>query len=180
MRGLRQDHQGLRQLIALLQRKLEVLNQGKMPNCNLMIDVIDYIENYAGHYHHPKEDIIYNYIIKLELDNKWQFLEIIQQHKQFKEITNRLQIAIQNILLDTIVPQETFIRQLTDFIEAEQNHLDSEDKIIFPLIESLLTDEDWSVISRSIPAQVEEPLFGMQIHGEYQDLYQRLTETETG
>lgn len=178
MSELRQDHKGLHQLIALLRTKLEKLNQGKTPDFSLMEDAINYIENYAGVYHHPKEDVIYNYIIEGQLDQQGLFAEIVHEHKTFVQITNRLKEAIQSILMDHIVPRDLFIEQLAEFVQAEQNHLEREDSVIFPLIESLMTDKDWATITQSIPAKIEDPLFGEQVKAEYNELYRRLLEAE--
>jgi hemerythrin-like domain-containing protein len=175
MAGLRQEHKGLNQLIALLQSKLEELNQGHSPNFNLMEDVINYIENYANAYHHPKEDVIYHYIIEQQLDEKGLFSAIVQEHKKFVQITSHLRQSIQSILMDTIVPRDKFIVQLDEFIREEQSHIENEENIIFPLAESLLTEQDWIVISQSIPDIIEDPLFGRQVKAEYKELYKRLT-----
>lgn len=167
MSELKQEHKGLHRLIALLQIKLDKLNQGKKPDFNLMEDAINYIKNFADAYHHPKEDVIYHYIIDHQLDKQGLFAAIINEHKAFVQNTKNLKQAIQAILMDHVVPRDLFIDQLAGFIHAERSHLKQEDTIIFPLVESSLTEQDWDIIEHSIPAKVEDPLFGAQVKSEY-------------
>lgn len=178
IKELRQEHQGHRQLLALLKRKLAKLEQGMPPNYGLIEDTINYIGDYAGRYHHPKEDIVYQYIIKKGLDFHGDFDKVVKEHNRFDQLTSPLSKSLQSILLDIIVPRETFIVQLSDFILAEQSHLDSEDNHIFPLIETLLAEDDWLLITAALPVKNEDPLFGEKVHNEYLDLYHRLSNIE--
>lgn len=178
MRELRQEHMGFHQLIALLSAKLSKLNQGIQPDFNVMEDALDYIDDYTCVYHHPKEDIIYNYIVDHQLDNQGLFAAIIQEHDKFPMLISHLKQAIQSILNDTIVPRDVFISQLTEFIIAQRNHLEHEDKIIYPLVDSLLTEQDWQAISATLPPQGDDPLFGKRETTKYKELYRRLIEAE--
>ena len=177
MKVLRLEHRGLGQLLGLLQNKLRRLEQGILPNFNLLDDVIRYIESYATLYHHPKEDVIYRYIIERQLDDKGQFIDIMQEHHTLAQNTHNLQEALDAILHDTIVSRDELITLLRQFIEAEIHHLNTEDTVVFPLIEELLTDEDWVTITPLIPTQKDDPLFGKKVKEEYRDLYNRLLET---
>jgi len=174
MRELRQEHKALRQLILLLQRKLNMLENDIPLNYRLIEDVINYIEDFANAYHHPKEDVIYHYIIDHNLDDRGQFHKILQEHKTLLPLTQSIKATLHSILLDIIVSRETFISELSTFIEAQKAHLDSEDQCVFPLIEPLLNEKDWVIILQNLPEKVEDPIFGKEIHSSYQDLYNRL------
>jgi len=179
MKSLQVEHRGLRQLLALLQCKLQRLEQGDSPDFNLIEDTINYIENYLERYHHPKEDIIYQYIIKHNLDSQGKFAKAVKEHSTFKQLTQPLRTTLQSILLDIIIPNEVSAHQLKTFIEAQQSHVDYEDNYIFPLIEQSLSDKQWAEISLLIPKQEADPLFGEHVHAEYNALYLRLRDMET-
>jgi hemerythrin-like domain-containing protein len=178
MRKLRQDHQGLRKILALLNHKLQELEKGIPPNYSLIEDAINYIENYAGSYHHPTEDVIYQYVIEHGMDDQGHFAGIIAEHKKFAELTLALKDSLQAILMDIIIPREEFTGHLRDYIQAEQSHLDKEDKLIFPLLDNLLSEENWLQITVNKPVPVADPLFGEQVQMKFQELYQRLTEMD--
>ena len=157
-----------------------MLKEGKPPNFNLIDDVIRYIENHANVYHHPKEDVIYQYIIDQKLDVTGEFSKVIQEHHTLAQNTQDLKEALDAILLDIIVPKDNLIDLLDRFIEAEINHLNNEETVLFPLIEEMLGDEDWLIIGASVPAQRDDPVFGKQVKKEYQELCDRLSETTSG
>lgn len=180
MTSLRLEHKGLGQILELLKNKLRMLKEDKPPNFNLIDDAIHYVENHASVYHHPKEDVIYQYIIDQKMDAKGEFSKIIQEHHTLAENTHNLKEALDAILLDIVVPKNNLIDLLDRFIEAEINHLNNEETVLFPLIEEMLGDEDWLIISPLIPAQQDDPIFGRQVKKEYQELCNRLAESASG
>lgn len=179
IKDLREEHKGFRELLALLQKKVDMLEQIIPIDYKILADAIHYIEKYAGLYHHPKEDIIYDYIIDNKLDNKDFFAKTIKEHDMFKQLTQQLSTSLDSILLDVILPADVFCSQLKHFIQAEKSHLDKEERLIFPLIESLLVDKDWEIINEKIPSQIEDPLFGKMVNEEFLDLYKRLQTKNT-
>ncbi|MEW6984464.1 hemerythrin domain-containing protein [Colwelliaceae bacterium 6471] len=176
MKDLRREHYGLRRLLALLEAKLHMLEQDIPPKYSLIADTIDYIESYIERYHHPKEDIIYQYIIDNDLDRTKDIANIMKDHKTISQTTKPLKATLDAILLDIIVPKETTIEQLRAFIQTEQAHVELEDNLIFPMVESLIDDKGWKIIAQSVPKQDEDPLFGERVRAEYQDLFIRLKE----
>lgn len=178
MKRLGQEHSGLRKLLALLNHKLQRLENGIPPDFSLIEDAIDYIEEYTGRYHHPVEDIICQYAVEHHLDDQGHFAKVTEEHKELAELTLEVKSSLHAILMDIIVSREEFIGHLRNYIQAEQSHLDHEDRVIFPLLDNLLNDQDWSRIINDNPQQIEDPLFGNRVQVEFQDLYQRLTEMD--
>lgn len=178
MGKLHQDHHSLRKILALLKHKLQRLESGIPLNYSLIEDAINYIESYAGSYHHPTEDIICQYVIAHGMDDRGHCAAIIEEHKKFAELTQALKASLQAILMDIIVPREEFTGHLRDYIQAELSHLDKEDNLIFPLLDKLLSEKDWLQITLNRPVPIEDPLFGEQVQAEFQELYQRLTEMD--
>lgn len=178
MKGLRREHKGHKQLLTLLEGKLIRLKQNIPPNFNLLNDAINYIENYAGHYHHPKEDIIYHYMIEHDLDPHKDFSKILQEHKKLEQITTEVKTSLQAILLDTITSTAGFISELDDFIKMHKQHLQQEDNVIFPQIEQRLTSHDWQNLLPLLPNQTDDPLFGTLVQTEYLELFHLLSAAE--
>ncbi len=117
MNVLRLEHRGLGQLLGLLQNKLRRLERGILPNFNLLADAIHYIESYATLYHHPKEDVIYRYMIDRQLDDKDQFINVMQEHSTLAQNTQSLKEAVDAILSDTIVSRDKLVTLLRKFIQ---------------------------------------------------------------
>lgn len=178
MKDLYREHKGLKKLLEFLQVKLHMLEKDLPIKYRLIEDTLDYIENYLNIYHHPKEDIIYNYIIEHGLDTKEYFAKTVKEHIQIGYIVEPLNATLRSILLDIITPKEVTIEQLSNFIQAQQAHLQYEESLIFPLAEAILDEKDWAIIEQSVPVQINDPLFGENVRAEYEDLYHRLREID--
>jgi hemerythrin-like domain-containing protein len=53
---LSQEHRNIEKLLAVLERELEVFDQGDRPDYEVIRAVISYFEVYPEVYHHPQED----------------------------------------------------------------------------------------------------------------------------
>lgn len=177
MQTLTLEHKGLAKLLDLLKGNLKALKEGESVDFNLLDEVIRYIENHASHYHHPKEDVVYHYITDNGLDTSGDFEKVIEEHQTLATNTQKLREALDGILMDTVVPKTTLIDLLDQFITAEIDHINHEESQIFPAINEILSDKDWEKVSVTLPEKREDPLFGKQVKAEYQDLYQRLSES---
>ncbi|WDE03509.1 hemerythrin domain-containing protein [Thalassomonas viridans] len=177
MKGLQREHKGHKQLLTLLEGKLARLKQNIPLDFNLLNDAVNYIDNYAGRYHHPKEDIIYHYMVDNDLDPHKDFAKIIEEHNKLEQITSQVQTSLQSILLDAITSTSRFATELEEFIQIHQQHLHIEDTVVFPQIERGLTEEDWQKLLPQMPNQEDDPLFGTKVQAEYLELYHRLTKS---
>ena len=110
------EHKGLKKLLSLLQQKSDNLAQEKPIDFNLIEDVVMYIENFVDSYHHPKEDVIYQYIIDNNLDDSNEFQTKLNDHDDIKELTQHLKQVLHSISLDVIVSKESLNSQLKNFI----------------------------------------------------------------
>lgn len=174
MINLNKEHVALKELLALLEWKLQLLEEDKIVDYHVLEEAIMYIENYVDLYHHPKENIIYQYIIDKKLDKKNSFKQKQHEHDLLKNVTEELKQSLQSITLDIIISKHTFITQLRDFIDGLKVHLDEEDHETFPLITTLLTDDDWDKLATMMPKYNDDPLFGKQQKKEYLQLYKSL------
>jgi hemerythrin-like domain-containing protein len=175
MTQLHQDHINLSRLLTVLKNKLVELKEGERPDYHLIQDVIHYIVDYADTYHHPMEDVLYQYTIKHYPEHQETLNEIEQEHATIRGESNAFQEQVENILLDAIVPMGQFIEQLDQFVTQQFAHLNREEGRIFPLLEKTLSDDDWASVKAHLDHR-DDPLFGNEVAEEYKRLYQALIE----
>jgi len=161
-----------------MKEKLVRLQREESIDYSLLEDAVLYIESFVDGYHHPKEDIIYQYIIDHDLDNNRVFQHKLDDHDDIKKITLDLKQVLHSINLDIIVSRNSVINELEAFIHVSNNHLNDEEHNTFPLIERLLNDEDWLNIAQLMPEYCEDPLFGRNLKEDYLDLSHRLANYE--
>mgnify|MGYP006167108047 FL=1 len=181
---IKNDHRNLAILLDLLRDKVARLAEGQPINYTLIRDVIEYMQEYADRYHHKYEDAVYGYYLSRKGDTQ-ALHKLEQEHDRLTADTASFRELIELILLDSVVPSDTFRARLQTFIEQQQQHMQYEDREILPLLESQLELSDWEQIdsnfspfaeARAARATVEllDPLFGPQLAQRYRDLAQRL------
>lgn len=62
--SLHKDHLNIARLLDLLKHKLAAIRDEQRVSYFLIRDVVDYLREVSDKYHHPKEDIIYDYYLK--------------------------------------------------------------------------------------------------------------------
>lgn len=177
MSQLHQDHLNLSRLLDLLKEKSDRLQAGERPDYRLMLDVVNYIVDYADQHHHPLEDQIYTYAASHYPENAARLDAVGQEHRRIGEQTSAFQELLGSILQDTVVPMSQFQQQLDDFIQQQSRHLNQEEGVIFPLLEQVLQPADWEVLEQQLLSR-PDPLFGDQIADEYRHLYKSLLQQD--
>lgn len=182
---IRNDHKNLAILIKLLQEKLERVKQDLPIDYALIRDVVEYMQEYADRYHHRYEDVVYGYYLKKIGAAESPIHRLEEEHHKIADDTASFRELIEMILLDSVVPRETFAARLEAFIDQQRRHMEYEDREILPLLERDLTAADWAAIDDSLPpvagttdpratVQRIDPLFGNEVAQRYRDLALRL------
>lgn len=174
MDALHGDHKNFSRLLSLVTEELVLLQQGQFPDFNLLLDLIDYVENYPDLYHHPREDAIYRIYMERHEEGREAIENLIREHKALRGLTEELRASVEALLHDAIVPKGQLADQLADFIAKQASHLNTEERDIFPLLNRSLTEEEWQRIESEVPIQ-EDPLFGEHPAEDYRALYDRIT-----
>lgn len=165
------DHIKMSQLLTLLRKKIQHLQQDEKIDYRLIKAVITYLREYSDKYHHPMEDLIYDYYLKYRVVDKQLAFRLSQEHQLIKEVTVELDELLDIILLDAVVPKERCIEKLSHFVSIQSAHLAYEEQQILPLIKERLTADDWANLEQQWQHKdYNDPLFGKNISEQYKQL----------
>ena len=173
MNDLHQDHQHISALLTILKNKLATLEDGGRPNFGLMLEVLDYLDDYADGYHHAREDLLFSFMHRYHQECDGLIQQANNEHQQLADLTRNLRDAVEQVQSDTVVPLRDFIKRLRRYIEYQGHHLSFEEGKLFPLIEQLMTLEDWHQFAKQAP-QRPDPLNEADRDKRYQQLYDAL------
>lgn len=173
LKELHEDHENFSRILRIADQELSMLKRGEAPDFNLMLDMVDYIENYADLYHHPREDVIYERFLEKSNESRSDIETLMEEHASLRNITDTLRTTIEGFLHDAIVSKQDFIDQLEVFIDRQKQHLNLEEASIFPLIEKSFGPEDWTAVEKLVHKK-NDPLFGAQVSAQYMALYERI------
>lgn len=171
------DHANMSLLLKLLRKNIRLLEADEKVDYRLIKSIITYLRQYADQYHHPMEDLIYDYYIKYRVVPEEVATRLSQEHQSIKKVTIEFDELLDIILLDAIVPKELFISKLKDFVNIQSSHLVYEEKEILPLIEASLSADDWKNLEQQWQHQdYNDPLFGNHVTAQYSGLAKHIKE----
>ncbi len=167
---LHQDHLHLSRLLKMLLRHVHVLQNDGDPDFEMMIDIIEYIRAYSDNHHHPKEDVIYK-VFKSTTNKADHIVDgLLNEHKKIPKVTiafQQLLDAAQNGSL--IIKRDELTEKITNFIDIQWDHLNTEEDKLFPLINKFMNDSDWAKVENTIKEK-EDPLFGSYVESRFESL----------
>jgi len=156
---LKKDHKHIAILLNLLKVKYTRLADGKSINYNLIRDVVEYMQSYVEHSHHPLEDVINDYYLdKIEEVEDIDMLEI--EHKKMAESSAALMVKLNLILSDIMVCKEELVIDLKAYVQQQAEHMAMEESVIFIFWVAVLDEHDWSEIQQLCTVKlIDDPLF---------------------
>ena len=174
---LRREHANMAKLLRILDRHLGEFDAGGAPDYELMSGIIDYLHDWSGQWHHPKEDLI---LAKLRLRDPAaaeRVGDLEADHEALSERTLHFREAIADIVNDEELPRDRVSRMAHGFIDAERRHMAGEEKVFLPAAEKALTTEDWAEIAMRV-GDPKDPLFGQKVEKRFEALRRDLVELD--
>ena len=133
MKNLRQDHAQISRLMNLLERELNRFHNGDEPAFDLLIDLLDYIGNYADCVHHPTENWLFQLLQERTVEGQTVVRELTDQHVTLASLTKEFRHALEAITQDAVIRRDEVEQKGRDYIELQRSHLKQEEREIFPL-----------------------------------------------
>jgi len=174
LQHLRRDHTRLVQLLDLLGRQLDLFHGGAEPELELLIDVLDYLENYADCVHHKSEDKMFDLYLAEHGEEKALIEEVMGQHKTLVEMTRSFRHALEGVVQGAVQRREEVEGLGRDYLALQRRHLDVEEDEIFPLVEQALTDAQLDALEPDLP-DGSDPLFDQRVKDRYVMLFRYLS-----
>jgi len=151
--SLREEHCGMTRLLQALERQINILDQGKAPDYDIIIGVADYFFSYSERCHHLKEDLI---VSKLRVSHRNVIYmgRFIVEHQDIRERAMRFWKAASYIRLGAYISSSEIIAAARDFITSKYRHMREEEESLFPTAESFLTAAEWAHIEDCLDLDV--------------------------
>ena len=179
---LLEEHRNIDKLLLVLEHELEVFDRSEEPDYELLQAVIEYFQDYPESCHHPKEDMVFE---KLKLRDPAAANRIgdVEAEHQIETLRlRRLVEAVEEILAGREFLRQTFHDVVHDFIKHQRQHMDKEERLLFPAAVKGLRPDDWAEIDARLNDR-KDPLFNGAIETKFQALQRTILrwerETET-
>lgn len=177
LKRLMNDHKHIAVLLNVLKNKQMKLSEGESINFTLVRDIVEYMQGYAEHYHHPTEDVIYAYYLTHKASDSVDKLSA--EHELVGQASLALMATLNLILSDIVVAREKLIIDFAEYVALQEQHMQMEERDIFPLFSKNLTEQDWQAIELECQKVfTDDPLFLEREQKEFESLRAYLTTTD--
>ena len=170
---LHKDHVNFIKLLGFLEDQQQYIENYQRTDLEAMLNAIRYMREYPDLVHHPLENVVFNYTLSHYDEVHSELVSLLHEHDEMPELTNKLIEMLQNAIADVPQKREELSRYLGEYIAVQKNHMNREEALVYPAINSVLTDNDWGNISSELEL-VKDPLFGPSVKKSYQDLLQNV------
>lgn len=175
---LYKDHQQFQRLLYSLQKEVGFIEQGKSKEANLplILEAIEYFQGYPEQWHHPVEEAIFAILLR-KIAAPVSIIQIQAQHAELEAMALQVRDLFDAMRDKQELPVEQIIDIYRGFVVVMSDHIDHENHLIYPLIESNLTAEDWKEVEK-VAAEKAGPTVGEQLNAKYQRLYNHILSCE--
>jgi hemerythrin-like domain-containing protein len=180
---LLEEHRNIDKLLLVLEHELEVFDRSEEPDYEILQAVIQYFQDYPESCHHPKEDMVFEKLKVRDPAAANRIGDVEAEHQVETKRLRRLVEAVEEILAGREFLRQTFHDVVHDFIEHQRQHMDKEERLLFPAAVQGLRPDDWAELDARLNDR-KDPLFNGVIETKFQALQRTILrwqrETETG
>lgn len=170
---LHNDHLNFIKLLEFLENQLSHLKHYQRTDLALMLDAMHYMKEYPDLVHHPLENMVFKYFLENHHQVHSELKKLLHEHDELPDLTDRLIEILQDALMDVPQEREELYRLLKEYIAVQKEHMNSEESLVYPTINSVLNDDEWENIKSELEF-VKDPLFGDRVKKSYQELLQNI------
>jgi hemerythrin-like domain-containing protein len=174
MNALRSEHRHMASVIELFKEQLEAIEQGKVVDTHVVYEVMDYLVRWPDRFHHPREDLIYGRVAELDF-NAADSVDTLQREHDAMAKQSRAVLRDIEKWREGTIDGRAVINSGRAYIDKLYAHMNSEEQLVFPQIEAVLSITDWRELEMDDQLRpVSDPVFGGRIDRDFRNLARKL------
>lgn len=174
MAALRAEHRHIAAVVELMAGQLDAIERGELVDTHVLYETMHYMVTWPDKFHHPREDLIYGRVAELDASAADSVDSLQREHDGMAKRGQKLLRDIE-AWREGSVGGGTVVKNGRDYIQRTYRHMNSEEKIVFPQIEEVLTTEDWRELAEDDQLKpVGDPVFGARVQREFRNMARKL------
>lgn len=174
MKALRAEHRHIAGVMELFGDQLKAIDNGQLVDTHVVYEIMDYMVSWPDRYHHPREDLIYGRVAEMDGAAADEVDTLQRDHdtnaKRGREVLREIERWREGEVSGAAV-----VKAGRAYIDHMYEHMNLEEKLVFPHIESTLRIEDWRELAEDDQLRpVSDPVFGPRVQREYRNLARKL------
>ena len=174
MKTLYAEHRHIASVMQLLAEQLAAIEAGEPADSHVIYETMDYMVTWPDRYHHPREDLIYSRAAELDAGLA-DSVDTLQRDHDNTAAAGREVLEDIEGWRDGDVSAASLVKKGRAYIDHMYSHMNSEEELVFPQIESTLGAQDWRELAEDDHLRpVGDPVFGYRVQREYRNLARKL------
>lgn len=174
MKALRAEHRHIATVMQLFSDQLQAIESGSEVDAHVVYEIMDYMATWPDRYHHPREDLIYGRVAELDRKAADDVDTLQRDHDAAAKRGQQLLRDIER-WREGEVKGSVIVKSGREYVGHMYEHMNVEEKVVFPHIESVLTLEDWRELAEDNELRaVSIPVFGPRVQRDFRNLARRL------
>lgn len=172
IRAWKEEHRKFEKLLMVMEDEFGRFRAGEQPNYGLLLDVVSYMTEYPVHFHDPMEDLAFEVVVE-RLPSVARLAESLHRQHAFVVRSGKdLQELSDSLMAETPLARAEVERSARSYIDAFRIQLGMEERLMLPLAQGLLSDEDWAGLRARFEA--DDPIFGTTLRRRYRALHREI------
>jgi hemerythrin-like domain-containing protein len=167
------EHVRFTSLLDFIEQQMAQFHAGEGPDYERLRDVVYYLHHYADRYHHPREDVAFQRLVKRDPGLRPAIDRLLQEHRVLDSAGRTLLKYLDDILEDVVHERAVVEAAASTYLLYYRHHLAVEEEEILPRAAKTLGPADWAAVATATPI-VPDPLFGDDVAERYRELRRRL------
>lgn len=174
MKALRAEHRHMSTVMQLLAEQLKSIEAGDLVDTHVVYEIMDYMVTWPDRFHHPREDLIYGRVAEVDEKTADEVDTLQRDHDHTAKLGNGVLQEIQR-WREGEVSGAAVVKKGRAYIDHIYEHMNIEEKVVFPHIEAVLTIQDWRELAEDDELlAVSNPVFGPRVQREFRNMTRKL------
>lgn len=155
---LRLEHWNLSRLLGVLEEQVTLAGAGERMDEELLRLAAEYFCDYPDRCHHPKEDLVYQLLVKRDPAVRTELRDLVADHRRLHELAQAFAEAVRSADGKCAVAEPAAHELIGQFTQHYRQHMRLEEERFFRLAEERLSRDDWDLLDFTMFDE-EDPLF---------------------
>jgi hemerythrin-like domain-containing protein len=174
MKTLRAEHRHMATVMQLFSEQLKAIEGGELVDTHVVYEIMDYMVTWPDRFHHPREDLIYARVAEINVKVRDDVDSLQRDHdhtgKRGREVLKDIERWRLGEVSGTVV-----VKSGRAYIDHIHEHMNLEEKLVFPRIETVLTLQDWRELAEDDQLRaVSDSVVGPQVQREFRNMTRKL------
>lgn len=174
LKALYAEHRHIASVMKLFTDQLNAIAAGELVDTHVVYEIMDYMVAWPDRFHHPREDLIYGRVAELD-ESAADNVDSLQRDHDYMAKAGREVLSNIQLWRDGEIDGAVLVQSGRDYVNHMYEHMNSEEGLVFPQIESVLGPEDWRELAQDDQLRpVSDPVFGQRVQREFRNLARKL------